>query len=71
MRARGTHALRENMHRTSPRKILLDGHRRAGGVVGRRRVTSFPMEGDDRVGGEGEEYGEEERKVGGRREKRE
>jgi len=29
------------------------------------------MEGDHRVGGEGEEYGEEERKVGGRREKRE
>ena len=28
------------------------------------------MEGDDQVGGEGEEYGEEERKVGGRREKR-
>ena len=71
MRPRGTHALRENMHRTSPRKILLDGHRRLGGVVRRRRGTTFPMEGDEQGGGEGEEYGEEERKVGGRREKRE
>ena len=70
VRPRGTHALRENVHRTSPRKILLDGHRRLGGVVRRRKGTSFPMEGDDHVGREGEEYGEGERKVVGRREKR-
>ena len=42
---RGMHALRENMHRTSPRKILVDGERRVGGVLGTRRGTPFPMVG--------------------------
>jgi len=65
-----THALRENMHRTSPRKILVDGARRVGGVVRRRGGRSFPIEGEDQVRREGEEDGEREKKVGRRRKKR-
>ena len=43
--ARGTHALRENMHRTSPRKILLDGQPKSGWCGEKKKRDFLPHGG--------------------------